>query len=120
MPSTSAPAAPPRCSRAATARWRPGRRRATGCGPRGRATSAHFNDAENMERRTEELAAERNKPACVIMEAAMMNLGVVLPEDGYLEAVREIARRHGVVLIFDEVKCGLTIAAGGGVERFGV
>jgi glutamate-1-semialdehyde 2,1-aminomutase len=50
----------------------------------------------------------------------MMNLGVVLPEDGYLEAVREITRRHGVVLIFDEVKTGLTIAAGGATERFGV
>ena len=42
------------------------------------------------------------------------------PEPGYLEAVREITRRHGVVLIFDEVKTGLTIAAGGATERFGV
>ena len=50
----------------------------------------------------------------------MMNLGVVLPEDGYLEAVREITRKHGIVLIFDEVKTGLCIAAGGAVERFGV
>jgi glutamate-1-semialdehyde 2,1-aminomutase len=56
----------------------------------------------------------------VIMEAAMMNLGVVLPEPGYLEEVREITRRHGIVLIFDEVKTGLAIAAGGATERFGV
>ena len=49
-----------------------------------------FNDAGAMERRIERLDAEGRKPACVIMEAAMMNLGVVLPEDGYLEAVREI------------------------------
>ena len=82
--------------------------------------AVHFNDAETMERRIEELDAEGSKPACVIMEAAMMNLGVILPEDGYLEAVRDITRRHGVLLIFDEVKCGLTIAAGGGVERYGV
>jgi glutamate-1-semialdehyde 2,1-aminomutase len=82
--------------------------------------AVHFNDAETMERRIEELDAEGCKPACVIMEAAMMNLGVILPEDGYLEAMRDITRRHGVLLIFDEVKCGLTIAAGGGVERFGV
>jgi glutamate-1-semialdehyde 2,1-aminomutase len=54
------------------------------------------------------------------MEAAMMNLGIVLPEPGYLEAVREITERHGIVLIFDEVKTGLCIAAGGAVERFGV
>jgi glutamate-1-semialdehyde 2,1-aminomutase len=82
--------------------------------------AVHFNDAEAMERRIAELDREGRKPACVIMEAAMMNLGVVLPEDGYLEAVRDITRRHGVVLIFDEVKTGMTIAAGGAVERFGV
>src|SRR5919197_1434717 len=79
-----------------------------------------FNDAGAMERRIERLEAEGRKPACVIMEAAMMNLGVVLPEPGYLEAVREITRRHGIVLIFDEVKTGLCIAAGGATERFGV
>jgi glutamate-1-semialdehyde 2,1-aminomutase len=79
-----------------------------------------FNDAEVLERRLVELGREGRKPACLIMEAAMMNLGVVLPEAGYLEAVREITRRHGIVLIFDEVKTGLTIAAGGATERFGV
>ena len=65
-----------------------------------------FNDAEAMEHRIEALDAEGRKPACVIMEAAMMNLGIVLPEPGYLEAVREITQRHGIVLIFDEVKTG--------------
>src|ERR687896_1134139 len=79
-----------------------------------------FNDAGAMERRIERLDAEGRKPACVIMEAAMMNLGIVLPEPGYLEAVREITRRHGIVLIFDEVKTGLTIAAGGATEKWGV
>ncbi len=79
-----------------------------------------FNDAGAMERRIERLDAEGRKPACVIMEAAMMNLGVVLPEPGYLEAVRDLTRRHGIVLIFDEVKTGLAIAAGGATERFGV
>jgi glutamate-1-semialdehyde 2,1-aminomutase len=79
-----------------------------------------FNDADAMERRIEHLTDEGRKPACVIMEAAMMNLGIVLPEPGYLEAVRELTRRHGIVLIFDEVKTGLCIAAGGATERFGV
>jgi glutamate-1-semialdehyde 2,1-aminomutase len=79
-----------------------------------------FNDAPAMERRIERLDAEGRKPACVIMEAAMMNLGVVLPEEGYLEAVRDITRRHGIVLIFDEVKTGLAIAAGGATEKYGV
>ena len=58
--------------------------------------------------------------ACVILEPVMMNIGVVLPEPGYLEAVREHCTRHDVVLIFDEVKSGATIAAGGAIERFGV
>ena len=79
-----------------------------------------FNDAEAMEHRIKALDAEGRKPACVIMEAAMMNLGVVLPEPGYLEAVREITQRHGIVLIFDEVKTGLCIAPGGATESFGV
>ena len=79
-----------------------------------------FNDAGAMERRIERLEREGRKPACVIMEAAMMNLGVVLPEDGYLQEVRDLTARHGIVLIFDEVKTGLAIAAGGATERFGV
>ena len=79
-----------------------------------------FNDAGAMERRIERLIEEGRKPACVIMEAAMMNLGVVLPEPGYLEAVRELTRKHGIILIFDEVKTGLCIAPGGATERFGV
>src|SRR3954452_23900470 len=79
-----------------------------------------FNDAGAMERRIERLIDEGRKPACVIMEAAMMNLGVVLPEPGYLQAVREITARHGIILIFDEVKTGLCVAAGGATERFGV
>jgi glutamate-1-semialdehyde 2,1-aminomutase len=79
-----------------------------------------FNDIEAMEARIDALEREGRKPACVIMEAAMMNLGVVLPEPGYLEDVRELTRQRGIVLIFDEVKTGICIAAGGATERFGV
>ena len=86
----------------------------------GLTVAVPFNDAEAMERRIDRLEAEGRKPACVIMEAAMMNLGVVLPEPGYLEAVRELTRRRGIALVFDEVKTGLAIAAGGATERFGV
>lgn len=78
-----------------------------------------FNDAHALERRVRELARESRTPACLIMEPAMM-LGMILPEPGYLEAVREITRQHGIVLIFDEVKTGLCVAAGGVVERSGV
>ena len=79
-----------------------------------------FNDIEAMEARLDVLESEGRIPACLIMEPALMNLGVVLPQPGYLEAVRELTRERGIVLIFDEVKTGLCIAAGGATERFGV
>jgi glutamate-1-semialdehyde 2,1-aminomutase len=81
---------------------------------------APFNDAPMLEARIQKLEAEGRPPACLIMEPAMMNLGVVLPEPGYLEAVRDITRKHGMVLIFDEVKTGICTAPGGAVERWGV
>ena len=58
--------------------------------------------------------------AALILEPVMMNIGIVVPKPGYLEALRAACDKHGVVLIFDEVKCGGTIAAGGATERFGV
>jgi glutamate-1-semialdehyde 2,1-aminomutase len=79
-----------------------------------------FNDAEALSRRLDRLEEEGRLPACLIMEAAMMNIGVVLPEPGYLEAVREETQKRGVLLIFDEVKTGLTVAPGGATERFGI
>ncbi|MEX2253925.1 MAG: aspartate aminotransferase family protein [Acidimicrobiia bacterium] len=76
-----------------------------------------FNDVEAMRRVFEERTGEI---ACLIMEPVMMNIGVVVPEPGYLEAVRDLCTKHGVVFIFDEVKSGATIAAGGAIERYGV
>ena len=63
--------------------------------------------------------ARGDELACFIIEPVMMNIGIVLPRAGYLEGLRELCTRFGVVLIFDEVKCGATIAAGGAIERFG-
>ena len=79
-----------------------------------------FNDLDAMERRLQKMVAEDRVPACMIMEPAMMNIGIVLPEPGYLEGVRELTTRYGVLLIFDEVKTGLTVAPGGGTEYWGV
>jgi glutamate-1-semialdehyde 2,1-aminomutase len=81
--------------------------------------SVSFNDADALEARIRALDRAGRRPACVILEPALL-LGIVPPEPGYLAAVREITRRWEVVLIFDEVKTGLSIAAGGAVERFGV
>ncbi|MGH7642228.1 MAG: aspartate aminotransferase family protein [Candidatus Dormibacteria bacterium] len=58
--------------------------------------------------------------AGIIVEPAMMNIGIVIPEDGYLEGLRELAHRHGALLIFDEVKTGVTLAPGGATDRFAV
>jgi glutamate-1-semialdehyde 2,1-aminomutase len=76
-----------------------------------------FNDAEAIERVLIEL---EGRVAGVILEPAMMNINIVPPLPGYLERVRELASEHGVVLIFDEVKTGAAVAAGGATELFGV
>jgi glutamate-1-semialdehyde 2,1-aminomutase len=76
-----------------------------------------FNDAANLEKVFDERASEI---ACLIMEPAMMNIGIVVPEIEYLKRVRELCTKHGVVFIYDEIKTGFTIAAGGATERFGV
>ena len=80
-------------------------------------TVVPFNDPDALERAFKEHEGE---VAAVIVEPAMMNVGVVLPDHGYLARVKEIAHRHDALLIFDEVKTGVTIAAGGATERFGV
>ncbi len=58
--------------------------------------------------------------AAVIMEPIMLNAGVIAPEPGYLEAVRQICTQRGAVLIFDETISGFRVALGGAAERFGV
>jgi glutamate-1-semialdehyde 2,1-aminomutase len=76
-----------------------------------------FNDADAFE----QLLAERgDEIACLILEPVMMNIGIVEPEPGYLQALKGLCEQHGVVLIFDEVKSGATVAAGGAGERYGV
>jgi glutamate-1-semialdehyde 2,1-aminomutase len=76
-----------------------------------------FNDAEALERILGELAGQ---VAGLILEPAMMNINIVPPLAGYLDRVRELATAHGIVLIFDEVKTGAAVAAGGATELFGV
>jgi glutamate-1-semialdehyde 2,1-aminomutase len=76
-----------------------------------------FNDLEILE---QVLADHGDRVAALIVEPAMMNITIVAPSPGYLEGCRDLCARHGVKLIFDEVKTGCTIAAGGAVERFGV
>jgi glutamate-1-semialdehyde 2,1-aminomutase len=78
---------------------------------------APFNDAHAVE----DLFAEHGQDiAAVILEPVMMNIGIVTPEPGYLQALRDACDKNASALIYDEVKCGGTIAYGGATERFGV
>jgi glutamate-1-semialdehyde 2,1-aminomutase len=79
--------------------------------------SVPFNDADALAAVLEKIG---DQVAGLIMEPAMMNINIIPPREGYLERVRELTAEHGVKLIFDEVKTGCTIAAGGATERFGV
>ena len=65
-----------------------------------------FNDLEALD-----YALSHGDVACLLMEPALTNIGIVLPDPGYLDGVREITRRHGVLLIIDETH---TICAGPG------
>ena len=74
-----------------------------------------YNDPDALER-----ALQGGDVACFIVEPAMENIGICLPQPGYLEAVREITERFGTLLIFDEVKTGITAGYGGASGYFGV
>jgi glutamate-1-semialdehyde 2,1-aminomutase len=80
-------------------------------------TVVPFNDVPAMERA---FKRHPDEVAAVIVEPAMMNLGIVQPDAGYLAAIKALAHRNGALLIFDEVKTGITIAPGGATDRFGV
>src|ERR671918_2910622 len=75
-----------------------------------------FNDAAAVD---QALTDNGGDVAAVILEPVMMNIGIVPPQPGYLQALRDACEKHGVVLIYDEVKCGGTIAYGGAMERYG-
>jgi glutamate-1-semialdehyde 2,1-aminomutase len=74
-----------------------------------------YNDPEALDR-----ALAAGDVACFIVEPVMENIGICLPQEGYLEAVRQICDKHGTLLIFDEVKTGITAGYGGATRKFGV
>jgi glutamate-1-semialdehyde 2,1-aminomutase len=76
-----------------------------------------YNDAAALGAAFEEFPGEI---AAFILEPVAANMGLVPPAPGYLEAAREITRRHGALLVFDEVITGFRLAAGGAQERYGV
>lgn len=78
---------------------------------------APYNDLEAIETL---VAANKDEIAAIILEPVPGNMGLVLPKAGYLEGLRKICDREGIVLIFDEVMTGFRLAKGGAQELFGV
>ncbi len=80
-------------------------------------TVLEYNNTQQLSDTLEKIGSE---VAAIILEPVVGNMGCVPPEDGFLEACRELCTKHGVVLIFDEVMTGFRVAYGGAQERFGV
>lgn len=78
---------------------------------------AVFNNLGSVERRFRE---NPGQIAAIILEPILMNVGLCMPQPGFLQGLRDIATKHGALLIFDEVKTGAKLAWGGASEYFGV
>jgi glutamate-1-semialdehyde 2,1-aminomutase len=76
-----------------------------------------WNDAQLL---ADTIRREGDNIAAVLTEPVMCNTGCILPRPGYLEAMRELTRHHGIVLIFDEVITGFRLGLGGAQARLGV
>lgn len=78
---------------------------------------AEYNDRESVKRLFEE---NKGEIACLIVEPVAANMGVVLPEEGFLRFLRDEATANGAVLIFDEVITGFRLSLGGAAAYYGV
>ena len=76
-----------------------------------------YNDIEAVRKAAKENSAEI---AAIIVEPVAGNMGTVLPHDGFLAGLRQVADEEGIVLIFDEVITGFRVGLGGAQERFGI
>lgn len=79
--------------------------------------TADYNSLESVR---DLFAANDGQVAAVIVEPVCANMGVVLPESGFLHGLRVLCDEHGAILIFDEVITGFRLAAGGAQEYFGI
>jgi glutamate-1-semialdehyde 2,1-aminomutase len=78
---------------------------------------ATYNDLGSVERLLDE---HKDEVAGLILEPIMMNAGIILPQPGYLAALKDLLHSRGALLIFDEVKTGLTVGPGGVTKQQGV
>jgi glutamate-1-semialdehyde 2,1-aminomutase len=83
----------------------------------GDTLTARYNDLSSVE----ELVTEYgDQIACIILEPVVGNMGCVPPVDGFLQGLRDLCTREGILLIFDEVMTGFRLAPGGAQELFGI
>ena len=78
---------------------------------------ARYNDLAQVE---EVLDNNKAEVAAIILEPVAGNMGCIPPQKGFLEGLRKLCDKHGVVLIFDEVMTGFRISAGGANKRFNI
>ncbi|MBV6643697.1 MAG: glutamate-1-semialdehyde 2,1-aminomutase, partial [Cyclobacteriaceae bacterium] len=74
----------------------------------------------NLEAVKEIISKHNGEIACLIIEPVAGNMGCVLPEEGFLQGLRDLCTQKGIVLIFDEVMTGFRLARGGAQELYGV
>lgn len=78
---------------------------------------ARYNDRQSVEELFEN---NKNEIACVLVEPCAANMGVVPPEEGFLQFLRDITKANGALLIFDEVITGFRLSLGGAQQYYGV
>src|SRR3981081_2909506 len=78
---------------------------------------ASFNNLKSVENRFKQYLGQI---AAIILEPILMNVGLCMPQLGFLQGLRDICSKNGALLIFDEVKTGAKLAWGGASEFFGV
>jgi len=79
--------------------------------------SLPYNDIESIKKVMDE---QGDKIACIIVEPIAGNMGLVRPVDGFLETLREVTKKSGSILIFDEVMTGFRVAYGGAQSLYGI
>ena len=79
--------------------------------------TAEYNSLESVNTL---VAENKGAIACIIVEPVAGNMGTVPPREGFLEGLRNICTKEGIVLIFDEVMSGFRVAYGGAQELYGV
>lgn len=79
--------------------------------------TVRYNDLEHVKQVVD---ANPNQIAAIILEPVAGNMGCVLPEEGFLQGLRDLCTKEGIILIFDEVMTGFRLSRGGAQERFGI